>query len=133
MPPSTQTPTAAPTPTEGVDRSFADRAARWLLRVEGAEPRALMPLKGSLMMSAVRCLVTYVAIPVLLPVISWLGPLAAPLSLVLSLVAMVMAVVALRRVWLADWAGRWPYTVFVAVVVVVLTLLVATDVRTLAA
>lgn len=111
------------------DRSMADVLARRLLRIENAAPRALMPMRGSLMLSAVRCLLSYVFIPLALPLAGWLAPIAAPLSLVLTLAAMVMAVVSLRRVWLADWSKRWAYTVFAGIVLVVLTGLVVLDVR----
>jgi hypothetical protein len=122
------------TPVETADprsRSAADRLARQLLRVEHAEPRALMPLKGSLVISAVRCVITYAIIPAMAPVITGLGGLATPLALLLSLVAGVMAVVSLRRVWLADWSRRWGYTAFIAVVLVLLATTVYFDARTL--
>ena len=115
------------------DRSKLDQVARWVLRVEGAEPRALVSLKGSLVLSAVRCLVTYVAVPILLPLVGWLGDVATPLSLVLSVAAMALAVNNLRRVWVADWTGRWGYTAFSLVVLVVLGALVVLDVRALLA
>lgn len=121
------------TSVETRPRSAADRLARQLLRVEGAEPRTLMPLKGSLVISAVRCMITYVLIPVLAPVISGFGMVATPLSLALAVAAGVMAVVSLRRVWLADWARRWAYTAFIAVVLVLLAVAAAFDVRTLLA
>ena len=115
------------------DRSTADRIARWVLRVEDAQPRALVPLQGSLVVSAIRCVITYAVIPALAPVVSWLGPLATPLSIALSLAAIVMAVTSLRRVWLADWSRRWGYTVFAMVVVAALVVLAAIDLRTLVA
>ena len=114
-------------------RSAADRLARRVLRVEHAEPRALMPLKGSLIISAVRCVITYALVPALLPVISGLGLVATPLSLTLSLVAALMAIVSLRRVWLADWSGRWGYTAFIGVVLGVLAVVITIDVQTLVA
>jgi prepilin signal peptidase PulO-like enzyme (type II secretory pathway) len=114
-------------------RSAADRLARRVLRVEGVEPRALMPLKGSLIISAVRCVITYAVIPALLPVISGLGLVATPLSLTLSLVAAVMAVVSLRRVWMADWSGRWGYTAFIGIVLAVLAVVITIDVQALLA
>lgn len=115
------------------DRSTADRIARWVLRIEGAQPRALVPLQGSLVVSAIRCVITYAVIPALAPVVSWLGPLATPLSLALSLAAIVMAVTSLRRVWLADWSRRWGYTVFAVAVVAALVVLAAMDLRALLA
>lgn len=121
------TATAAP----ARPRSAADRIARQILRVEGAEPRALMPLKGSLIISAVRCVITYALIPALGPVISGFGLVATPVSLALAVAAGVMAVVSLRRVWLANWQRRWAYTVFILIVLVLLTVAAAFDVRTL--
>jgi prepilin signal peptidase PulO-like enzyme (type II secretory pathway) len=119
------------TPVQVPPRSAADRLARQLLRVDQAEPRALMPLKGSLVISAVRCVITYAIIPALAPVLTGLGGLAAPIAIVLSLVAGVMAVVSLRRVWLADWSRRWAYTAFILVVLALLATTVVFDVRTL--
>lgn len=119
------------TPTQAPPRSAADRIARQLLRVENAEPRALMPLKGSLIISAVRCVITYAIIPAMAPLITGLGGLAAPIALVLSLVAAVMAIVSLRRVWLADWARRWGYTIFIGIVLVLLGVTMVFDLRTI--
>lgn len=112
-------------------RPVAERVARWVLRVEDREPRALMPLQGSLAISAVRCLVTYAVIPALAPVVSWLGPLATPLSLLLSVLAVAMAVTSLRRVWLADWSHRWPYTAFIGAVLLALGILIGMDLHAL--
>ena len=112
-------------------RSAMERLVRRILLVEGAAPRSLMPMTGSLALSAVRCILSYVLIPILLPVVGWLGPVATPLSLALTLLAVGLAVRSLRRVWLADWSGRWGYTAFAGVVIVVLLALVAVDVRTL--
>lgn len=114
-------------------RSAAERVARQILRVEGAEPRALMPLKGSLAISAIRCVITYALIPGLAPVVTGLGNLASPIALLLSIVAAVMAVVSLRRVWLADWSQRWAYTAFIVVVLVLLAVTMVFDIRAILA
>lgn len=118
---------------QAADRSAADRIARSVLRIEGAQPRALVPLQGSLVISAVRCVLTYAVIPAAVPFVSWLGPLATPLSLALSLAAIVMAVTSLRRVWLADWSRRWAYTAFAVIVVAALVVLAVFDLRALLA
>lgn len=121
----------SPAGTQPVARTRADRIARRILRIEDEVPGALFPMRGSLMLSAVRCLVTYVAIPLLVPVFGWLTPLAAPLSLVLTLVAGAMAITSLRRVWAADWSGRWGYTVFAVAVLIALAALLVYDVSVL--
>lgn len=122
---TTQTQPARP---QTASRSTAERIARAVLRVDNAEPRALMPMKGSLVISAIRCTITYAIIPALAPIIGGIGILATPLSLLLSAVAAVMAIVSLRRVWQADWSGRWGYTAFAVVVLVLLAVVMAYDV-----
>ena len=119
--------TAAQTPA----RSTADRIARQLLLIEDAAPRSLVSLRGSLVLTAVRCVLTYALIPALAPIIGWMGALATPASLVLSLAAIALSINSLRRVWMADYAHRWPYTAFIALVVGLLTVVVVGDVRTL--
>lgn len=111
--------------------SRADRLARRILRIEDEAPGALFPMRGSLVLSAVRCLITYVAIPLLVPVFGWLTPIAAPVSLVLTVVAGAMAITSLRRVWAAHWDGRWGYTAFAVAVLAALAGLLVFDLRAL--
>lgn len=113
----------------GPERSTADRIARQLLLVERADPKAIFNLKGSLLISAVRCTLTYALIPLLAPIVSWAGVVAAPVALVLSVLAVVMAVNSLRRVWLADYRYRWQYTAFIVVVLGLLAMVITFDVR----
>lgn len=112
-------------------RSTLDGVVRWLLRVQNAEPAALLSMRGSLLLSAIRCLVTYVALPLAIPLVGWLAGIATPLSLTLSAAAVALAVNNLRRVWIADWSGRWGYLVFSLLVLAVLLVLMASDVRAL--
>lgn len=112
-------------------RSSLDRLMRQLLVIDDAAPRALFELKGSLVLSAVRCVLTYAVVPVVVPAIGWAGVLATPLSLALSLAAVVLAVTSLRRVWMADYRHRWAYTAFIAVAVGLLTAVIVADLRTL--
>jgi hypothetical protein len=113
--------------------STAERIARTILRIDNEQPRALMPMKGSLLISAVRCVITYAIIPAMAPIISGIGILATPLSLLLSAVAAVMAVVSLRRVWQANWTWKWGYTLFAVVVLVLLAVVSAYDIGRLTA
>lgn len=121
------------TEQELAELTRADRLARRILRIEDEAPGALFPMQGSLVLSAVRCLVTYVAIPLLVPVFGWLTPIAAPLSLLLTVVAGAMAITSLRRVWTAHWDGRWGYTAFAVAVLVSLAGLLVFDLRALVA
>lgn len=112
---------------------MADRVARRVLLIEDAAPRALMPLGGSLMLSAIRCVLTYAVIPAAAPLVGQLEMIATPLSILVSVAAIALAVRSLRRVWLADWSHRWGYTVFIAVVVLALLGTIAYDVVVLTA
>lgn len=112
-------------------RSTADRIARQLLLIEDAAPRSLVSLRGSLVVTAIRCVLTYALIPALAPLLGWMGALATPASLVLSVAAIALSINSLRRVWLADYAHRWAYTAFIVFVVGLLVMVVVGDVRTL--
>ncbi|MFU8840275.1 MAG: hypothetical protein ACNA8R_06095 [Nitriliruptoraceae bacterium] len=120
-------------PSSAPSRSAADRIARQVLRIGEADHQALLSLKGSIWLSGIRCIITYAVLPALAPVVGWIGVLARPLSVLLVLAAMVLSVHSLRRVWLADWSGRWSYTAFISVVLVLLTVILVVDVRALLA
>ncbi len=119
---------ATPTPSS---RSAADRIARQVLRIGDADPQALLSLKGSIWLSAIRCVIMYAVLPALAPVVGWIGVLARPLSIALVLAATVLSVHSLRRVWLADWEHRWAYTAFIGVVLLLLAVVLVFDIRAL--
>ena len=114
-------------------RSAADRFARKVLLIGDADPQALMSLKGSLVLSAIRCVITYAILPALSPLIGWSGAVARPISILLSVAAVGLAVFSLRRVWLADWAHRWAYTAFILVVLGFLGWFIVLDTQALLA
>lgn len=124
--------TTSGTTAQSPPRSTADRVARQLLLIEDAAPRSLVSLRGSLVITAIRCTLTYALIPALAPLIGWMGAIATPVSLVLSLAAIVLSINSLRRVWLANYAHRWAYTAFIVLVVSLLVAVVVGDVRALA-
>lgn len=123
--------TAAAARPDAARRSRLDRLVRQALLIEDAAPRSILDLRGSLVISAIRCVLTYALIPLLVPVIGWAGIVATPLSLLLGVAAIALAIRSLRRVWLADYRHRWAYTGFIAVVLVLLVGMVAYDTRIL--
>lgn len=102
-----------------------------MLLIEGADPKALMSLKGSLLLSAIRCVLTYAVLPALAPVFGFGAEVSAPIGVVVSLAAIGLSVHSVRRVWLADWTYRWSYTAFISVVLGLLTWLLVLDVQAL--
>ena len=102
----------------------ADRVMRRLLGIREIDRKAgtgaHRAFRISVLVSAVRCLITYLAIPVLVPLLSLSGWVAAPVGIALCVVAVVNGVVSVRRFWASDHARRWVYTAFMGVVFVIL-------------
>jgi hypothetical protein len=86
---------------------------------------------AAIVVSGIRCLITYLLIPVLVPVIGLLEGIAAPLTIGLSLAAVWMGVSGVRRFWIADHRARWAYTWFIAVVVALLVVGIGFDLATI--
>lgn len=118
---------------EGRFRSdgVADRAMRRLLGITGRDLRsgkgAHKAFRISVLISALRCVITYVAIPVLIPILSLAGWVAAPVGIALCVIAAINGVVSVRRFWRADHRHRWTYTAFIGVVFVILTISTITE------
>jgi hypothetical protein len=106
---------------------------RSLLRIEGdPDPGAILgaqrAMTNSIAVSAIRCTITYLLVPILTPILGVLDLVAAPLSLVLCGLAFFMSSRSLRRFWRADHSKRWHYTALVVVVWSFLVIAVIRDV-----
>jgi len=98
-------------------RSAADRRMRRLLRLPVDGPSASLTgahdaFSTSLAISAVRCLLTYVALPLLAPIVDLTGSAGPILGLVLTAVSTVAIVASTRRFFAADHRRRWGYVAF---------------------
>jgi hypothetical protein len=111
---------AAPAP-----RSRADRFMLRMLRIDPATVdkidtedvrKAHRAFRWAVVVSAVRCTIMYVIIPVLIPMLSVLGSMAAPINIGLCLVAMGNGWLGVRRFWKTDHRGKWGYTWFMALI-----------------
>lgn len=114
-----------------------DRFMRRLLGVRALDVRsgegAHRAFRISVVISGIRCLITYLLVPVLVPMASLAGWVAAPLGIALCAYAVVNGVVSLRRFWRSDHPHRWLYTMFMLVVFSILTLALVSDVSRLGA
>lgn len=107
-------------------RSAADRRMRKLLLLDPDAPRVSIfgseQLFGrSIAISATRCLITYVLLPLLAPIFNLSGVYGPILGLVLGAVSMVAIVFSMRRFFAADHKYRWWYAgvgtaIFVALI-----------------
>jgi hypothetical protein len=117
-------------------RPPADRFVRRLLGVgDLVDKNAVFGARRStttaIVVSGIRCTITYLLIPILAPFVGLVETLDAPLSIALSLFAVVMGIAGVRRFWIADHRARWSYTAFIGVVIVMLTVAIAFDVSRL--
>lgn len=106
---------------------------RRLLKVGGEVDRgavlgARSNTRSAIVVAGIRCLITYIFIPVLAPYFVLVQTIGIPLAIALSLLGIVMGISATRRFWIADHKYRWAYTGFIAVVVVLLVTGIAIDV-----
>lgn len=77
-------------------------------------------LTFSLLFSGGRCLLQYVALPFLLPVIGIAAEAAIPLLLLINVLAMASIYFSLRRFWTILYAHRWRYLLVAATALVLL-------------
>jgi O-antigen/teichoic acid export membrane protein len=119
-------------------RTPADRFMRRLLRVgDVVDKNAILGARRNtttaIVVSGIRCIITYLLIPILAPIVGLSGAASAPLTIALSLLAIYVGVSGVRRFWIADHRARWAYTAFIGVVVILLLIGIVVDVRTILA
>ncbi len=79
----------------------------------------------SILISALRCVLSYVVFPVLTPVLGTAAGVGPAIGIPIAVLALVFDVRGTRRFWLANHRWRWPITfVYVAVMALVTVLLV---------
>jgi hypothetical protein len=128
MPGVDQTVTAAPATTLG--RSKVDQTVRQLLRVP--DESATLPessthriFGASILLSATRCLLSYIVLPILLPFLGLAKGVGPIISIPVGVLALTFDYLGIRRFWLADHHQKWLFTALYAVVgAMVFTLLV---------
>lgn len=119
-------------PTAVVHTSPADLRMRRLLRLpldapKASEASARSLVERSLLISMVRCLLTYIVLPFVAPILG-VGLGVTPIvGIVVGVVAIVANVASIRRFWRADHRYRWHYTVLASVIMVLLLWLIIAD------
>jgi hypothetical protein len=113
-------------------RPAADVAVRRLLRIpdgppapEGAAQRAF---STSILVSATRCMLTYIVLPFLAPALGLAAGVGPALGIPIGVVAIGFNVLTIRRFWAADHRWRWAYTAIALTVIALLLVLMVEDV-----
>ena len=119
-----------------VHRSRADVAVRRLLRIrerpEGVTTAsAYSAFQKSMLISALRCTLTYVILPFVLPAVRLAKGVGPVIGITIGVVAMVFDVFSIRRFFAVDHRWRWHFTTIVLCVVGLLTVLMVRDILNL--
>ena len=114
------------------ERSRADQAMRRLLRVP--ENRAPIDesethriFSASIFLSALRCLLSYIVLPFVLPAVGLAKGVGPAIGIPIGLLALTFDVIGIRRFWLADHRQRWAFTALYAVVGTMVLILLIVD------
>jgi hypothetical protein len=112
-------------------RPAADVAMRRLLRIseghtatEGAAQRAF---STSVLVSATRCILTYLVLPFVLPLVGVAKGVGPAIGIPIGIVAIACNIATIRRFWAADHRYRWAYTALAVTVIVLLAVLLVED------
>lgn len=97
-------------------------------RVTATEASARSALERSLLVSMVRCLLTYIVLPFVAPAVGATTGVTPIVGIVVGLVAILFNVASIRRFWRADHRYRWHYTALAVTVISLLLWLVFADV-----
>jgi hypothetical protein len=123
-----------PSPTAVRDRRPADAFICRVLRVRpgSASARSAERVFGaSIAVSTVRCLLTYILLPILAPVLNLTGTAGPLLGLFLGAVSAAAIIASMRRFWAASHRWRWPYTIVGGGILVLLLVQAVIDVASL--
>lgn len=126
---SLQSPPAPTAPR----RSAADRFARRALFVpDRASGEVYNIFSSSILLSATRCLLSYIVFPILAPWLSELPLIGPAIGIPIAVAALVFDVRAVRRFFLADHRRRWVATALYVVVMAMVSYLLVRDIARLA-
>jgi hypothetical protein len=127
----TQLVTAAPSRPQ---RSSADNFMRALLRIHDpeGEPELHRMFSTSILLSATRCLLSYIVFPILTPTLGVAAGVGPFIGIPIGIVALVFDVRAIRRFFIAEHRWRWAMLALYLVVMVTVSQLIVRDITHLA-
>lgn len=118
-------------------RSRADKAMRRLLFVPSGpsavgEDAVHRMFSFSIVLSALRCLLSYVVFPIASPALGLATGVGPAIGIPIALLALFFDVVGIRRFWVNDHRWRWAMTAIYAAVMILVSALLVGDIVHLA-
>jgi hypothetical protein len=116
-----------------VERSRADLIVRRMLLIR-ERPAGLLAnsayaaFQRSMLISAIRCTLTYVVFPFVMPAVGFATGVGPVLGIVIGVVAMTCDVFTIRRFFAVDHRWRWHYSAIALVVIGLLSVLLVQDI-----
>ncbi len=101
-----------------------------LIENESSE-KAQQAFSFALLFSGVRCILMYVVLPFILPLIGLAGNFSIGIDIVINLVAIGAIFYSLRRFWQTGYERRWQYLPVALVALFVLIAFIGLDIATL--
>lgn len=116
-----------------VERSPADLFVRRVLRVRerpaGVSPAsAVSAFRKSMMISTIRCTLTYLVFPFVLPALGLVTETGVVLGMVIGVLAITCDVFTIRRFFAADHKWRWKFSAVAFCVICMLAVLLVQDI-----
>ncbi len=133
---TTSVPTSPPSAPAPAPAGGADAFMCRLLRVEPrpgrrSEDAAQRLFSRSVAISGLRCLLTYVVLPVVAPALGLATGVGPALGIAIGAVAIVFNVLTIRRFWAASHRWRWAITGVSGSIIASLVVLMVLDVAAL--
>ena len=113
------------------DQAVSDPSGSAVTPSEANEQGLYRSFNRSVVISGIRCTLTYVVLPYLAPLIGLSGSVGPALGLVVGVVAVVANIYTIRRFWSADHRWKKPVTAISAAVILLLVVLAVRDLQDL--
>jgi hypothetical protein len=118
-----------------VARPAADVAVRRLLRIPEGQTASVdsaqRAFSTSVLVSAIRCTLTYLVLPFLAPALGLAAGVGPAIGIPVGVVAIACNIMTIRRFWAADHRWRWAYTALSLTVIALLVVLMVRDIAAL--
>jgi len=114
-----------------IERSRADEVVRRILRIRdrpAGGPSAYTAFQRSMLISAIRCTLTYVVFPFVMPAVGFATGVGPVVGIVIGSIAIACDVFTIRRFFAVDHRWRWHFSAVALAVIGLLSVLLVQDV-----